>query len=645
MKKLILALLGLAVVLVGRGPAQGAVERIAYDSCYWDYWYSGALVCSVIVVQPGSGSLTVASGTEPAWSPDGSKIAFVGNLDGGIFVLNLVDWSLVQITTDGASPAWSPDGLKIAFSSTRTGPFELYVMNADGSAVTQVTDNVRFAGQPAWSPDGGRIAFDCQVDIYNWDICAVNANGTEFVRLTNDPAGDSSAAWSPDGATIAFATRRYQTQPEIAMMNPDGSGVRRVSPGIAGFGPVWSPDSTRIAFEIPFEGACTDYCGDGSIYVMNIDGTDVTAFATGNRPAWTLSRTPVALISSPGCNGRTCSFVSASLAGEGAIASHAWDFGDGANGAGPTVSYTYAAPGTYTVTLTVTDTSGATATQSQSVTAGNTPPVASFASGCSGLTCSFDGSGSSDSDGTITNYTWNFGDGTTGSSAALSHTYAAAGTYTVMLTVTDNGGSTGALSQSVTIVNAPPVASFTSACSGVTCSFNGSASSDPDGTITSYSWNFGDGTTGAGVTVSHTYAAASTYTVTLTTTDNGGATGAQSKSVAVTQSLMHVGDLDGSITNQGSMWTTMVTITVHDSNHRPVASATVSGSWSNGGTASCTTNSIGQCAVSKSTIPKSMRSVTFTVVNVTHATLTYNAPDNHDPDGDSNGTVITLSRP
>src|SRR5262245_56273202 len=125
MKKPILALLGLAAVLVGQGLAQGAVERIAYDSCYWDSWFSGALVCSVIVVQPGSGGLTVASGTEPAWSPDGSKIAFVGSSDDGLFVLNLVDWSLAHITTDGASPAWAPDGLKIAFSSTRTGPFEL----------------------------------------------------------------------------------------------------------------------------------------------------------------------------------------------------------------------------------------------------------------------------------------------------------------------------------------------------------------------------------------------------------------------------------------------------------------------------------------------------------------------------------------
>jgi hypothetical protein len=77
----------------------------------------------------------------------------------------------------------------------------------------------------------------------------------------------------------------------------------------------------------------------------------------------------------------------------------------------------------------------------------------------------------------------------------------------------------------------------------------------------------------------------------------------------------------------------------------PVANATVSGSWSNGGTGSCATSDGGQCTVSKSGILKKTGSTTFTVVTVTHTTLTYKAADNHDPDGDSNGTSITVSRP
>jgi hypothetical protein len=107
---------------------------------------------------------------------------------------------------------------------------------------------------------------------------------------------------------------------------------------------------------------------------------------------------------------------------------------------------------------------------------------------------------------------------------------------------------------------------------------------------------------------------------------------------------MHVGDLDGSSTNNGSTWTAHVTILIVDSAGNPVSDATVSGSWSNGGSGSsaCTTNSSGQCTVSKPNIRKNISSVTFTVTNAGHSTLTYNAADNTDPDGDSTGTTINV---
>jgi hypothetical protein len=143
--------------------------------------------------------------------------------------------------------------------------------------------------------------------------------------------------------------------------------------------------------------------------------------------------------------------------------------------------------------------------------------------------------------------------------------------------------------------------------------------------------------------VSHPYAAAGTYTATLTVTDNAGATGAEIKSVTTGQA--HVGDLDGASTNRRSTWTAIVTITVHDSNHLPIANATVNGSWNGGGMGSCTTTGGGQCAVTRSTISKSNGTATFTVTNITHATLTYASTGNHDPDGDSSGTTITVKRP
>jgi hypothetical protein len=110
---------------------------------------------------------------------------------------------------------------------------------------------------------------------------------------------------------------------------------------------------------------------------------------------------------------------------------------------------------------------------------------------------------------------------------------------------------------------------------------------------------------------------------------------------------MHVGDLDGSSTLQNNRWTANVTITVHDANHNPVANATISGSWSNGasGTASCTTTSNGQCSVSINGISKGQNSVTFTVNNISRASSTYTSANNHDPEGDSNGTRIVVPKP
>lgn len=152
-------------------------------------------------------------------------------------------------------------------------------------------------------------------------------------------------------------------------------------------------------------------------------------------------------------------------------------------------------------------------------------PTASFTASCSSTTpsCSFDASASSDPDGTVSSYAWEFGDGKTGSGVKPSHTYSTAGAYTVKLTVTDNSGKTATTSRRAVAGPQPPTASFTVFCQRTVCSFDGTASSDPDGDIASYTWNFGDGQTGSGVKVSHTYASrAATYTPELTVTDRAG---------------------------------------------------------------------------------------------------------------------------
>ena len=241
------------------------------------------------------------------------------------------------------------------------------------------------------------------------------------------------------------------------------------------------------------------------------------------------------------CTGAPCAFdASASTDSDGTVASYAWDFGDGSSGSGKTVSHPYTASGTYSVKLTVTDDQGATGTLTKPVPVTvpvNQAPTAAFGASCTGATCAFDASASTDSDGTVASYAWDFGDGSSGSGKTVSHPYTASGTYSVKLTVTDDQGATGTLTKPVPVtvpVNQAPTAAFGASCTGATCAFDASASTDSDGTVASYAWDFGDGSSGSGKTVSHPYTASGTYSVKLTVTDDQGATGTLTKPVPVT---------------------------------------------------------------------------------------------------------------
>lgn len=166
----------------------------------------------------------------------------------------------------------------------------------------------------------------------------------------------------------------------------------------------------------------------------------------------------------------TVSFnASSSHDSDGTIVSYQWTFGDGSNGTGMTASHIYTTTGnhTYSVTLTVTDDDGsqATATHVVSVTPPppNSPPVASFtrnpSSGEAPLGVSFNASGSYDSDGSITSYVWDFGDGSSGTGVTASHTYSNSGTYTARLIVSDNHGATGTVTHSVIVQTPTPTPS------------------------------------------------------------------------------------------------------------------------------------------------------------------------------------------
>jgi PKD repeat protein len=226
--------------------------------------------------------------------------------------------------------------------------------------------------------------------------------------------------------------------------------------------------------------------------------------------------------------------------GGGQIARYAWSFGDGDTGTGMTPSHGYDAEGTVNVTLTVTNDRGLVASRSQQVTVGTaglpTPLfTVSPAAPAVGQQVFFNASASTPgSGGAISSYRWTFGDGTTASGATTSHTYPAAGTYTVQLTVTDASGSSATSAGTSVAVSAPgggttvPAAAtftFSPAAPGVgeTVFFNASTSTAGTAhTIASYGWTFGDGGSGTGVTVTHAYSTAGNYSIQLTITNEAG---------------------------------------------------------------------------------------------------------------------------
>ncbi|MGC9308298.1 MAG: PKD domain-containing protein, partial [Thermoplasmatota archaeon] len=153
------------------------------------------------------------------------------------------------------------------------------------------------------------------------------------------------------------------------------------------------------------------------------------------------------------------------------------------------------------------------------------------------MAVTLNGSGSYDLDGTITNYTWTMGDGTTLYGEEITHTYTTVGNYTVTLTIKDNRNATDSDSCTVEVRSPPPVAvgnaSPSEAYTNVDIQFDGTGSYDPDGHIVNWTWDFDDGETGYGNITSHPYDDDGTYSVQLTVRDNDGETNTTAVSVTI----------------------------------------------------------------------------------------------------------------
>ena len=229
---------------------------------------------------------------QPAWSPDGTKLLYrrtpenplVQNAD--TWVLDVansatdptqpVTQPVLLRTGDERYPSYSPDGTQIAFRgdldlAEPSGDEEIYVMNADGTNVRQLTSNGDFDSAPAWSPDGTKIAFEKAAagtfvpgvpaepgkEAEEKDIYVMRADGTHVRRLTDSPGLDEGPVWSPDATKIAFSSDR-DGQQEIYVMDADGSNPRRLTDNPA-------RDESPDWQALPFDGRGHRACGDDSL--------------------------------------------------------------------------------------------------------------------------------------------------------------------------------------------------------------------------------------------------------------------------------------------------------------------------------------------------------------------------------------------
>ncbi len=274
----------------------------------------------------------------PAWSPDGTKIAYSTSrgydlntaYDFDIYVYNTITQEHTRLTNDphfDIAPNWSPNGDRIAFVSYREGSEEIFVMKADGTGqkrVTnglelenvlawnwtvdwspdsksliytsgisegkeiyilyldsliqdQLTDNQIFDNNPHWSPDGTKIVFTSYRDGHE-EIYMMDADGTHQIPITNNPDEDWAPSWSPDGAKIAFISNRDKNN-EMYLMNADGTEQRRLTNTEGDeWGPQWSLDGSYIVFSVSFDAPPDDQ----EIYSIDVTSSEITRLTQNN---------------------------------------------------------------------------------------------------------------------------------------------------------------------------------------------------------------------------------------------------------------------------------------------------------------------------------------------------------------------------
>ena len=251
------------------------------------------LLCGLMIIQTPAAPTLLANG----------KIAFTSDRDGNseIYLMNADGTGQTRLTNSPDSedyPTWSPDGSKIAFVKQNGGVFSINLINANGTNQTELTRiipwNTSLPSQlfsMSWSPDGAKIAFQDSTDIFT-----INVDGSNRVNLTNGQFINYGPSWSPDGSRIAFARSPYSHgyYPNVCTMNADGSNVRQIASCqgyCATYAPDWSPDSGRIAFTFNGDSDYDAY----TIALVNPDETNLQHIISGGveHPKWSPDGTKI----------------------------------------------------------------------------------------------------------------------------------------------------------------------------------------------------------------------------------------------------------------------------------------------------------------------------------------------------------------
>jgi serine/threonine protein kinase/Tol biopolymer transport system component len=204
--------------------------------------------------------LTGTSGAErgPAWSPDGSQIAYYGaatkNGNYDIFIINVDGTGLINLTNtpevDEKYPTWSPDGIQLAFHSNLDGDYDLYLINRDGTGLRAITTNDDDDLGPDWSPEGTQIVFHTDAWDKQYEIAILNLTTGQVRRLTDSDDNNTFPTWSPDGKQIAYnVISSLNGSVNIYILNMDTGASRQLTTGPQNAFPDWSPDGASIIYQ------------------------------------------------------------------------------------------------------------------------------------------------------------------------------------------------------------------------------------------------------------------------------------------------------------------------------------------------------------------------------------------------------------